>query len=412
MANVCKRKGAIAGNNSGACRRFEDWDRTTNVGDIHERKVSRFASLGTRLRSCRVAGHHPGACQARRCAARPTPCPSMSPKSDIATGSLVTEENIKLEQWPKDRVPAGAVISPGRHRWPPRTTEDLCRRADHRAQTPRPRPGAHRQPGSQGAPRGCRSRSDPRPSTAGWCFPDRVATCRSSFAPIRPWESAKPSARPSCRTSAYLPSTTSRAPSPRSQGPGYEIDSHGQDRFLLVTPAQAQIVTLASQLGSIRLILRSGDDSEAAENRGHDRPRTVGRLRRRRSSEGEPGRGRMRSDSGSGPKRFEENDAGERQGRPRQSPPARTATLHNAGPHGGRSQRRPVDQQLRRPRPAGDEGAWTATGMGPSCTARAGHPRQTGRMVGRRQRPPIGLHAQDPDQHSADSQWPGKREIA
>ena len=31
-------------------------------------------------------------------------------KADIATGSLVTRENVKVEQWPKDRVPAGAVI--------------------------------------------------------------------------------------------------------------------------------------------------------------------------------------------------------------------------------------------------------------------------------------------------------------
>ena len=33
-------------------------------------------------------------------------------KADIATGALVTAENVKLEQWPKDRVPAGAVIRP------------------------------------------------------------------------------------------------------------------------------------------------------------------------------------------------------------------------------------------------------------------------------------------------------------
>ena len=36
----------------------------------------------------------------------------------------------------------------------------------------------------------------------------------------------------------------------------------GKTVSLLVTPTQAQIVTLASQLGTIRLILRSGDDSE------------------------------------------------------------------------------------------------------------------------------------------------------
>ena len=36
----------------------------------------------------------------------------------------------------------------------------------------------------------------------------------------------------------------------------------GKTVSLLVTPAQAQIVTLASQLGSIRLILRSGDDND------------------------------------------------------------------------------------------------------------------------------------------------------
>ena len=140
-------------------------------------------------------------------------------KADIATGVARQRRERQTRTMAQGSSSCRGGEPPGRHRRPPRAAEDLRRRADHRAQTPRPRPGAHRRPGSQGAPRGCRlGRTRGNPQRAG---ASRIALRRAGFHSrgSRPWESAKPSARPSCRTSAYLPSTTSRAPSPRTPRP-------------------------------------------------------------------------------------------------------------------------------------------------------------------------------------------------
>ena len=54
--------------------------------------------------------------------------------------------------------------------------------------------------------------------------------------------------------------TSTESPDPKA--PDTRSIPTGKTVSLLVTPTQAQIVTLASQLGSIRLILRSGEDNE------------------------------------------------------------------------------------------------------------------------------------------------------
>ena len=170
-------------------------------------------------------------------------------------------ENVNLEQWPKDRVPAGAVIR----------QEDLDGRRTRQkiyAGEPMIEPkllARGQVPRTAWFPRGSAwlpSRSDRRQSMADSCSRDRAATCRSCFA-----RSQQRSRR------NHLQDHLARHPSicrqrhheHRVAGPqdgGFAFDPTGKTVSLLVTPAQAQIVSLASQLGTISLSLRSGEDSE------------------------------------------------------------------------------------------------------------------------------------------------------
>jgi hypothetical protein len=145
----------------------------------------------------------------------------------------------------------------------------------------------------------------------------------------------------------------------------------GKTVSLLVTPAQAQIVTLASQLGMIRLILRSGEDSE--------QPKTVAMTAHELlGASGGSDRGKE-NPLADGQKKFmewaeqmrkmmrEDAKATSAEARATESPRRFTMRvragvevsdvllINNSGVQGL----------------PGDEGAWTATGISPSLHSKA-----------------------------------------
>jgi hypothetical protein len=146
---------------------------------------------------------------------------------------------------------------------------------------------------------------------------------------------------------------------------------------LLVTPAQAQIVTLASQLGQIRLILRSGEDSEQPKsivmtahellgaygggNRATENPTASGE--KRFLDWAEQMRKMMREDAKAAPAKTRAADAPQRcfTMRVRAGTEVNDVLLINTSSIQGLP---------------GDDGAWTATGMAPSSHGKAtGDPR-------------------------------------
>ena len=183
-------------------------------------------------------------------------------KADIANGSLVSEDNVKLEQWPKDRVPAGAASRPDdidnrRTRQMVYAGEPIIDRKLHpRGQVPT----------ESMVPKGLRVVAvsvSPEAMHSGLVVPGTrcdvqlfmradpnlgvgATLCKTILQDIRVF--------------AVNDVTTTESTDPKN--PDTRSMPMGKTVSLLVTPAQAQVVTLASQLGSIRLILRSGDDSE------------------------------------------------------------------------------------------------------------------------------------------------------
>ena len=183
-------------------------------------------------------------------------------KADIATGTLVTQENVKLEQWPKDRVPAGAVIR----------QEDLDgRRARQKiyAGEPiiEPKLLARGQVPTDGlVPKGLRVVPVPVGLEAihsGLVLPGSrcdVQVFIRADPNLGVGETLCKTILQDIRVFAVNDVTSTESQDPKT--PDTRSIPTGKTVSLLVTPAQAQIVTLASQLGTIRLILRSGDDSE------------------------------------------------------------------------------------------------------------------------------------------------------
>ncbi len=183
-------------------------------------------------------------------------------KADIATGSFITQESVKLEQWPKDRVPAGAVIR----------QEDIDgRRARQKiyAGEPiiEPKLLAHGHSPIDGlVPKGLRVVPVPVSAEAihsGLVLPGSrcdVQVFIRADPSIGVGETLCKTILQDIRVFAVNDVTSTESQDPKA--PDTKSMPLGKTVSLLVTPAQAQIVTLASQLGSIRLILRSGEDSE------------------------------------------------------------------------------------------------------------------------------------------------------
>jgi pilus assembly protein CpaB len=183
-------------------------------------------------------------------------------KADIASGAMLTQENVKIEQWPKDKVPAGAVIR----------QEDLDgRRARQKiyADEPilAPKLLAHGQVPADGlVPKGFRV----VPVPVGYEAIHSGLVLPGSRCDVQVFIRADPSlgvGETLCKTvlqdiRVFAVNDVTSTESLDSKTPDMRSIPTGKTVSLLVTPTQAQIVTLASQLGSIRLILRSGDDSE------------------------------------------------------------------------------------------------------------------------------------------------------
>jgi pilus assembly protein CpaB len=190
-------------------------------------------------------------------------------KADISPGAVAGGELVKLEQWPKDKIPAGAISK----------QEDLDnRRARQSIFNGQPildrmllHPGEV--PLDAQIPKGMRVVAIPvGPETiqSGLVVPG--ARCdiqvfvrqdaNQGFA-----ETLAKTILQDIRVFAVNDITNLQ----QQQQPGADPKAPdntphsiptGKTVSLLVTPAQAEVVTLASQLGTVRLILRSGDDTE------------------------------------------------------------------------------------------------------------------------------------------------------
>jgi pilus assembly protein CpaB len=183
-------------------------------------------------------------------------------KTDITMGSLFTAESVKIEQWPKERVPAGAVVRQedldGRRARQKLYADEVI--IDHKLLA------RGQVPTDSLVPKGLRV----VPVSVTIETINGGLVLPGSRVDIQVFMRTDPSlglGEPLCKTilQDIKVFAVNDVTSTESQDPK-EKDMHsitsGKTVSLLVTPSQAQIVTLASQLGSIRLILRSSEDSE------------------------------------------------------------------------------------------------------------------------------------------------------
>lgn len=186
--------------------------------------------------------------------------------ADIGMGDELTPENIKLEAWPKDKVPAGAMT---------KLEEIENRRTRTRLYAGEPvleaklfSAGASAQGGSVLIPKGMRVVSvkvDNVSSSSGMILPgDRVDVLVHMVA-------NEGRGIPETATRTFLQDVKVFAVNdlytrdPRDKD---ETSISAKTISLLVTPQQAELITLASEVGSIRLTMRSLDDEGAAEAGG------------------------------------------------------------------------------------------------------------------------------------------------
>ena len=323
---------------------------------------------------------------------------------DIATGAIITPENAKIEQWPKDRVPAGAVTR----------QEDLDdRRTRQKIYAGEPiidvKLLARGQVPMDGlVPKGLRVVAinvGPEAIHSGLVLPGSRCDIQVFMRP----DSANGAAETLCKTIlqdirvvAVNDVTSTESKDPRE--PNTTSIPGGKTVSLLVTPDQAQIVTLASQMGTIRLILRSATDDEQPKtvvmtahellgvngggNRALEDPGKE--LEKRFQAFAEEIRRKLREDAKTDPVRASSGEEPLRYTmRVRMGAEVSDVMLiNNSGVQGL----------------PGDEGAWTATGMGPSLRTKASldthtKPAETGPAV-------VPPSATPPPKSSADSLLP------
>lgn len=186
--------------------------------------------------------------------------------ADIGMGDELTPENIKLEAWPKDKVPAGAMTK----------LEDVeNRRTRTRLYAGEPvleaklfSHGASAQGGSVLIPKGMRVLSvkvDNVSSSSGMILPgDRVDVLVHMV-------QNEGRGIPETATRTVLQDVKVFAVNdlytrdPRDKD---ETSISAKTISLLVTPQQAELITLASEVGSIRLTMRSLEDEGSTEAGG------------------------------------------------------------------------------------------------------------------------------------------------
>jgi pilus assembly protein CpaB len=292
-------------------------------------------------------------------------------RDDIATGSLITQDNAKVEQWPKDRVPTGAVVR----------LEDIDgRRARQKiyAGEPMIEPkllGRGQVPTDSLVPKGLRV----VPVPVGLEAIHSGLVLPGSRCDVQVFIRADPNlgiGETLCKTvlqdiRVFAVNDVTSTESLDPKAPDTRSIPTGRTVSLLVTPAQAQIVTLASQLGTIRLILRSGEDSEQPKTivmTAHELLGAFGGSDRGKENPMEANEKRFLEWAEMIKKTLQKNakaeSAGNRAREEEQRFTMRVRTgaevndvllINNSGVQGL----------------PGDEGAWTATGMGPSVRTKA-----------------------------------------
>jgi pilus assembly protein CpaB len=179
-------------------------------------------------------------------------------KDDIGSGSLVNNDNTKMEQWPKDRVPAGAITR----------QEDLDgRRTRQKIFAGEPLIDPKLLVRGQGpieVPKGLRVVAvsvGPEAIQGGLVLPGSRCDVQVFIrADSNQSESLCKTILQDIRVFAVDDVTSIESQDPRT--PDKHSIPGGKTVSLLVSPSQALTVTLASQLGMIRLILRNNDDNE------------------------------------------------------------------------------------------------------------------------------------------------------
>ena len=189
-------------------------------------------------------------------------------KEDIPQGALAGADALKLEQWPKDKIPPGALS---------RQEEIDNRRARYRIFAGQPvlEPmllHAGEVPLDAQIPKGMRVVAIPvGPETiqSGLVVPGArcdVQVFMRQDASLGIGETLAKTILQDIRVFAVNDITNmQQSNDPKTPDAPHSIPA-GKTVSLLVTPTQAATVTLASQLGTIRLILRSGDDTEQTKD--------------------------------------------------------------------------------------------------------------------------------------------------
>ncbi len=183
-------------------------------------------------------------------------------KADISVGTAATSDVVKIEQWPKDKVPAGALS---------RQEEIDGRRARYRIFSGQPilEPMLlHRGevPLDGLIPKGLRVVAIPvGPETiqSGLVMPGSrcdIQVFMRADTSLGIGETTAKTILQDIRVFAVNDMTSTETNDPKA--PETHSMPTGKTVSLLVTPKQAEIVTLASQLGTIRLVLRSAEDTE------------------------------------------------------------------------------------------------------------------------------------------------------
>jgi len=183
-------------------------------------------------------------------------------RADIPAGMVANSDNLKLEQWPKDKVPSGALSRPD---------EFDGRRARYRIFSGQPvlEPMLmHRGevPLDGLIPKGLRVVAIPvGPETiqSGLVMPGSrcdIQVFMRADTSLGIGETTAKTILQDIRVFAVNDMTSTETNDPKA--PETHSMPTGKTVSLLVTPKQAEIVTLASQLGTIRLVLRSAEDTE------------------------------------------------------------------------------------------------------------------------------------------------------
>ncbi|NMC19700.1 MAG: Flp pilus assembly protein CpaB [Thermogutta sp.] len=191
---------------------------------------------------------------------------------DIPMGELINEKQIKLEDWPKSKIPAGAIF-------------DLSGIEDRRTKT-RIFKGSPILDGYLLAKGAVDAGAAPWIPKGYRVVSVKVDPVSGSSAMIRPGDRVDVvvhfSANPARGIVKNFTRTVLQNIKVFAIDDKYELTDEEQKAFnpktvsLLVTPEQAEVLTAASELGQIRLVMRGLGDVEPAETKGVEPSQLLG----------------------------------------------------------------------------------------------------------------------------------------